>query len=318
MCAVSAAFSLLVTLQVVPPGENQPTVAVDDRGEGAARGVVEDRNGAGGGSQAVDAGDGRRAFVFVQLRIQVRLAAARAIGREENAVVACVQWRHVVVAGGLVGHPGDHRSLACSQARHLIHLPGAGGGDVAAGRAADQHAEDGLAPVPVHAGLAHGDGLDALESFHAESGFLGQVAQGAAGIADHQVPAARDIAHSWQVVGESGRAAGEHIARRRDLGHEQDRVLDRSSNSAGLRHGRSGRRDRSRHRRCFRSRDDLVVAGGKHRGHGHERCTKREAGECCAGARHVDHSGMRTGKRYRVSGTGSDRTRDEWIPRRGW
>src|SRR5690606_7704702 len=156
--------ALLVALQVVPAGEDHPAIAVEARAEGAAGRVVEDAQRARRGLKAVDAGDGRRALVLVQLRVQVRFAAARAIGGEQDAVVAGVQRRDVVVRGRLVGDLGDARGLATGQTGDFVELPLGIGVLVLAGRSAHDHAEDRLVAAPVHGRLAHGDRVGALQA----------------------------------------------------------------------------------------------------------------------------------------------------------
>src|SRR5690606_39365692 len=125
---------------------------------------------AAGPVQAEDAGDGLGALVLVQLRVQVGLAVARAVGGEQDPVVAGVDRRDVVVAGGLAGDLGDPRGLATAQSGHLVQLPLGVVGPVLALRGTDHHAEDGLVAAPVHRRLAHRDGVRALLAVHAVAG----------------------------------------------------------------------------------------------------------------------------------------------------
>ena len=49
--------------------------------------MLEHRQVTSGRIQSPQAGDGRRLFMLIQLRIQVNFAGTRAIGREDDAVV---------------------------------------------------------------------------------------------------------------------------------------------------------------------------------------------------------------------------------------
>src|SRR5581483_12098715 len=108
--------ALLVALQVVPLREDDAAEAVDRRREGAARRVLEELERARRLIERVDAGDRRRRLVLVALRVVVRGAARRTVGREKDAVVARVDRRHVVEAGRLPGDRADARDLALPEA----------------------------------------------------------------------------------------------------------------------------------------------------------------------------------------------------------
>ena len=96
--------------KVIPAGHDEAAKAIDERIERAARCMLEHFQIAGHWVQAVGAGDGRRAFVFVELRIEVGLIAKRLIRHENDPVISRVGGRHVVKICGLIRHPDNRRN----------------------------------------------------------------------------------------------------------------------------------------------------------------------------------------------------------------
>ena len=80
-------------------------------------GVIEHAQIARRGIEAPEAGDGRRFFVLIELRIEMPLAAARTVRSEEDAVVGAVERTDVVVVGRLIGDLADDRRFALAEAR---------------------------------------------------------------------------------------------------------------------------------------------------------------------------------------------------------
>src|SRR3546814_6970579 len=105
---------------MIPAGEDDPAVAVDDRGVCATGGVVEDGQAAAGRIKPVDAGDGRRAFVLVQVRIQVGFPEARAVRGEQDVAVAGVERGDVGVVRRMPCDPGGGRGLATYESGELV------------------------------------------------------------------------------------------------------------------------------------------------------------------------------------------------------
>src|SRR5205823_6286700 len=83
--AFRVAVGLLVALQVIPSREDHAAEAVDRRSEESRRSVIEQTQIAGRGLVAPEPGDGRRFLALVELRVEMPLAAARAVGGEEDA-----------------------------------------------------------------------------------------------------------------------------------------------------------------------------------------------------------------------------------------
>ena len=183
--------------------------------------MIEQEQIARGRIQTPQPGHHRRRLVLVELRIQVPLAIARPIGREDDAVVGAVDRAHVVVVRRLIRHLGDDRRLVLPQPRHLVQLPVVGGHLVLPRRPADDHAEHGLGAIPVDRGLADGDGAGALQPCRAVARGSGEVLQRAARIPDPEVAAARRVRDRSFVVGEH-RADGGEVGRRGHLRDEQD------------------------------------------------------------------------------------------------
>ena len=153
----------------------------------------------------------------------MRGAVARTVAREDQAAVAQVRRTHVVAVGRLARDLGDDGALALTETADFVELPVAVDVLVLLRRRADDHAEDGLAAVPGHGRVAHGDRVRALRAAVAVAGFLGQVAQAAVRIADVQVAAAAARGDVAAVVGEH-RADGREVVGHRVLGDEQDGV----------------------------------------------------------------------------------------------
>src|SRR6185436_16059228 len=149
-----------------PAREDHAAEAVDRRREDAGGGVVEHAQVAGRLVEAPEAGDGRRFFVFVELRIEMARAVARAVGGEEDAVVGAVDRADVVVARGLIGDLPDRRRVVDAEARDLVDLPVVLVPLILA-RRADDHAEERLGAAPVHGRLAHRDRAVALLPLYA-------------------------------------------------------------------------------------------------------------------------------------------------------
>ncbi len=228
---------LLVALQVVPAGVDDPPEAVDERPEGAGGRVVEEPQVAARRIEAPEAGVGRHLLVLVELRVEVALARARAVGGEDHAAVGAVDRADVVGVGRLAGELAHLRRLTRGEAGHLVDLPPGGDVLVALGRGADDHAEEGLRPGPIDGGLTHRDGARALEALDAEAGLFRQVPQLPARVEDPEVAAAAGGVDVRQVVAED-RADGREVRRDRHLRHEEDGVGERGGGGRGQVSGR--------------------------------------------------------------------------------
>ena len=157
----------------------------------------------------------------------MRRTVARPVGREENAVVSAVERTDVVVAARLIGDLADDRRVVRAEAGDLVDLPEVVLPPVLLRRRADDHAEERLGAAPVHRRLTHSNGGRPLHARPAEAGRAGEVLGRPIRIADPEIAAARRLLHRRHLVAE-GRDDGGEVAWERDLGHEEDGVLDLS------------------------------------------------------------------------------------------
>ncbi len=171
-----------------------------------------------------DAGRRRRRFVFVELRIQMALAGARAVARKNDVAVARVQRLDVVDVRFLAGNERDRHLLALAETGDLVDLPVVVVVIVLVGGCADEHAEERFRAAPVDDRIAHRDRSRALHAVVAEAGFRGEIAQRAVGIADPQIAAARDFLHRRAVIGKNRSDRAEAFDR--NLRDEQDGVRE--------------------------------------------------------------------------------------------
>jgi hypothetical protein len=214
---------LLIALQVVPAREDHAAEAVDGRGEHAGRRVIEQAQRARDLVETPQPRDRRRLLVLVELRIEMARAVARAVGREEDAVVGAVDRRDVVVARGLAGDPADDRRLVLAEARDLVELPVVLAMAVLLERRADDHREERLRPAPVHGRVAHGDGVRGLPSIVPEARGAGEVLQRPVRIADPEIAAPRRGVDRPPLITERRRHRRK-VLPERDLRHEKNRI----------------------------------------------------------------------------------------------
>jgi len=169
----------------------------------------------------------RRGFlVFVELRVQVLGAVARAIADEHETAIGQIGRTHVVEMVRLVRNLGDLHGLALAEAARFVQLPVPGTPLVLRRRRADDHAEHRARAIPRHRRIAYRDCIRTLHAGVAVTGLGRQVAQRPVRIADHQVAAATGRLHVGAVVAEHAADRGE-VTADRELRDEQDRVLQR-------------------------------------------------------------------------------------------
>lgn len=148
--------------------------------------------------------------------------AAWAIRCKDDPVVRAVERGDVVIVWRLVRHLDDDGRLVLAEAGDFVELPDKVLYLELLRRRADRHRENRPLTVPMHAGVAHGNGLIELQAFHAEAGGLGQILQRAVWIAYPEITAARCLLHAGIVIAKSCRDGGE-VSAYGNLRDEQNR-----------------------------------------------------------------------------------------------
>src|SRR5437762_4832122 len=153
--------------------------------------MIEDSQIAGQRIETPNAGDGRRFFIFVELRIEMSLSSARAVRRKNNPPVRSIDRRHIVEIRRLIGNLRNDRRLTFGEICDLVYLPMEGGDLELLRRRSDDHAKDCLGARPVDARLAHCDRSRALKAGISEAGSARHILEGAARILNEEIAAAR-------------------------------------------------------------------------------------------------------------------------------
>ena len=110
--------------QMIPAREEESSKAVNERMKIAARRMIELEQIRVRRVQAPQAGVRGEAVVFVQLRIQMRRAVARAVAGEDDPLIRAVTGHDVVVVRRLTGNFGDDgRRTLRDEVCDLVKLP---------------------------------------------------------------------------------------------------------------------------------------------------------------------------------------------------
>src|SRR3954471_9319240 len=140
---------------MIPTRHDEATEAINEWIEGAAGGMLKRFQVAGGGIEAVCAGNGGMPLVFVEADVH---AVVWLVAHEDDSSVGGVAGSDVVAVGGLVGDFDDDGRCICVgndgvEVSEFVELPVEGGGVGGACGRADGHAEQNFFAAPMDGGI---------------------------------------------------------------------------------------------------------------------------------------------------------------------
>ena len=190
--------------EMVPAREDEAAEAIDEGIEGAAWGVLEHLQIAGGRIEAVGPGNGRMTFVFVESEVK---AVVGFVAHEDDSSVGGVAGRDVVAVGGLVRNFDDLRSGVgvgddSVKVDDFVELPMELCGVAGACGRADDHAEENFFAIPMNRGIADIDADAVLDAAGAETGRFGEIDEAQIWQHEPEVPAASGVGGVSEMVAE--------------------------------------------------------------------------------------------------------------------